>query len=299
MRNRYTIIVMFLLAMLSFSMAISGPRGHSINGEKKSAGPPACHAGEPPLNTTCRTSGCHSDFALNSGPAILDLDLGGAESGYALGSTYTVRVSLSQSGLMRGGFQLVALTDNDISVSPGTYTLTDPLRTQRIDIDNPHAHAGCDIANKVWIEHTEEGIDDVTSGTVAWEFDWVAPLEDVGNITFYVAAVDANVDFDNTGDHVYATTRSSSWIFTSVDERIDAQQISIHPNPASDVIHISMNAGTNSAPVGQVVITDVLGKVVLRSPLESVIPISELQAGRYLCTIEVEGRTRSATFVKL
>jgi hypothetical protein len=299
MRNRYTIIVLSLFAVLTFSMAISGPHGHSINGEKKSAGPPACHAGEPPLNTTCRTSGCHSDFALNSGPAILDLDLGGAESGYALGSTYTVRVSLTRPGLMRGGFQFVALTDDDISVSPGTYILTDPLRTQRIDIDNPHAHAGCDIANKVWIEHTEDGIDDVNAGTVEWEFDWEAPLADVGNITFYVAAVDANVDFDNTGDHVYATTRNSSWIFTSVNERSGQGKIRIHPNPASDVIYIRTDQGTNAVQGDHVVITDLHGKVVLTSPLAPFVPITGLQAGKYTATIEVDGKFLSAPFVKL
>ncbi len=160
----------------------------------KSAGPPACFSGEPPRNSTCQNSGCHTDFPLNSGGASLLLDLDGAENGYDLGQLYKVKVALTIPGLVRGGFQVIAMQDNNDTISPGTFTLTQSLRTQRIDRNFPHADTGCGIYSKVWIEHTDYGIDDPILDTIRWEFDWRAPVQDVGSITFYAAAVDANAD---------------------------------------------------------------------------------------------------------
>lgn len=216
-----------LLPVLALSLAAPRPV------PPKSAGPPACFAGEPPRSTTCHNSGCHTDFPLNSGSAHLLLDLGGAENGYTPGQLYRVRVALTTPGLVRGGFQAIALQDNKDTLSPGTFTLTEPLRTQRVDRDFPHADTGCFVYSKVWIEHTDYGIDDPVLDTIRWEFDWRAPLSDVGSITFYAASVESNADLDPSGDHVYSVAQTISSVGTSVVPPAPlALEMRLSPNPS-------------------------------------------------------------------
>src|ERR1044072_6027877 len=87
----------------------------------KSAGPPGCYAGEPPNNNNCTS--CHTDYPVNSGTATVQLDLGGADTGYVPGQTYPLTVSVKKTGMPAAGFQLTVLQDSDNTRSPGTITL--------------------------------------------------------------------------------------------------------------------------------------------------------------------------------
>src|SRR5258707_323376 len=93
----------------------------------KSAGPPPYYAGEPLGFGNCTASGCHDGITgtPNIGNATVKLDLGLAESGYMPGQKYTVTISVSKTGMRRAGFQIIALKDNDNSISPGRVSLTD------------------------------------------------------------------------------------------------------------------------------------------------------------------------------
>lgn len=263
----------------------------------KSGGPPACFAGEPPRGSTCNNSGCHTDFAVNSGSATLMADLGGAENGYNLGQTYTIRIALHQAGLIRGGFQAIALQDNNDTISPGIFTLTDPIRTQRIDQDFPHADTGCTIFSKVWIEHTDAGIDDPVMDTIRWEFDWQAPQQDAGSITFYVAAVEADADLDVTGDHVYSLSLTIPSLSTSLTPGTGEQRMQPYPQPAHDRLHLPPTESLASRS-DAIRLYDLTGRLLHTYPLLTEIPVAHLPAGTYLLQVQRGEQIVTHRFVK-
>jgi hypothetical protein len=263
----------------------------------KSAGPPACFAGEPPRSSSCHGSGCHADYALNSGAATLLLHLDGAEDGYAPGQLYKLRVSLTRPGLQRGGFQFIALQDSKDTLSPGTFTLTDALRTQRIDRSVQHADTGCGVFSKVWIEHTEYGIDDPVRDTLSWQFDWVAPASDAGSITFYVAAVEANLDLDPTGDHVYSFSRAISSLPTWTAPPHLQEPVLRFPNPVSDQLAIGTD-GLPTYPAGLFTVHDLAGRRLLEGRVGQPLGVAGLPSGIYLARVDLGGRTWTRKFVK-
>ncbi len=275
MRKLYIAFTLLAAALLFSSARTGEPQGHSTDGSRKSAGPPSCYAGELPLLATCGSAGCHDDSPLNTGTAKLNLDLGGANVTYTPNQQYTITISLSRSGLVRGGFQIVALQDNDITKSPGIITLSEPNRTQRIDAAHPHV-GPCSTQNKVWIEHTDDGIDDVVNDTIQWQYNWLTPATDVGNITFYLAAIDANNDLDNTGDFVFKLSKTISANALSI-QSISKPRITIFPNPADKFIQVE-----TEQPV-TICITNSLGQVIHKEHLQSSssIDISDLETGIY------------------
>lgn len=262
-------------------------------GQRKSAGPPSCYAGEAPQFNTCNSSGCHTDYTLNSGTASLHLDLGGMDSTYNPGQTYTITVSLVKTGIVRGGFQFVAIKDSDPNTSPGTITLTDQIRTQVVDAAHPHT-GPCPTANKVWVEHTASGIDDITGDSIFWQFNWQAPATDTGTVTFYVASVDADKDLDNTGDYVYSTHKTvrSTYMVTDTTDTttaIDPIQylggVSIYPVPFGDQIQVKPQGNATYTYY----IMDMAGKPIQTGSVSTTSPAIDTRAiapGMYLLQLK-------------
>ena len=72
--------------------------------------------------------------------------------------------------------------------------------------------------------------------------------------------------------------------------------ISIFPNPAKNSIQLKNN---NDLEISSIKITNVLGKVVLRSKLnDSKIDISNLNSGIYILTIQSENNSKNIKFIK-
>lgn len=211
----------------------------TISSVLKSTGPPACYSKEPPNNVSCTMSGCHSDHLTNSGTAQLSLDLGDAGAGYSPNQTYNININLSKAGMLRAGFQIIAVQDNDQLSSPGTITLSNKATTQTLNVSDTHG-GNCDATHKTWVEHTFAGTD-VSGGNASWTYKWKAPATDVGNITFYLAALEANDDQDNLGDYTY--TLSKSMVFNPVQGLADFyfNNIRIYPNPSSDAVNLTYN----------------------------------------------------------
>jgi len=156
-----------------------------------SSGPPDGRTGGPG-ESNC-TVACHSSFALNSGPGTLVLT---APPNYSPNDTLTISVALSQTGQLRWGFEVTVLDTNDAPV--GAMVVTDAPRTQ----------ISTDITTmREYIKHTSTGTDNGTPDTApGWSFDWIAPVSDVGPVTFYIAGNAANGNLFNTGDYIYTTS---------------------------------------------------------------------------------------------
>lgn len=211
----------------------------AIEKVQKSAGPPSCHAGEPPNNTTCLE--CHNDGTLNSGSAKVFFDLGGADTNYVPGKIYTITISISKPGMRRAGFQCIALRDDDDKTSPGKVTLTDAVRTQILDKNAPHA-GGCLNEERAWIEHTYAGNSCNDTGLSKWSYQWQAPETPTGNITFYLALLEANNDLAETGDEVYTVKKTIAGLPVGLKDVVVANSFTVYPIPANAEIYVKTGA---------------------------------------------------------
>jgi hypothetical protein len=163
-----------------------------------SGGPPQGRAGNPPGNMTCKSSGCHNSFDLNSGDGSFSIN--DAPAHYAPGETYPITVTLSDPGQKRWGFQLTVLDGNNRQA--GTVVVTDNTDTQLSD------NAG---SNPDFIMQRSAGtFAGTNTGPVSWSFNWTAPSQAGGDVTFYAAGNAANNNGSTSGDYVFTTTITSS-----------------------------------------------------------------------------------------
>lgn len=225
--KRLSVIITLLTLVIIFTSAVEKVQ--------KSAGPPSCNAGEPPNNTNCTS--CHDDGVANTGTARVTFDLGGADVDYIAGKSYTITVTVSKAGMRRAGFQCIALQDNNNKISPGTVILTDIARTQVLDKDAPHS-GGCLDEERVWIEHTYAGNSSNDSGISRWSYQWRAPAEAVGSVTFYLAALEANNDLNETGDQVYTIKKTIAGLPVGLNELTIANSFIVYPFPATNELNI-------------------------------------------------------------
>ena len=135
--------------------------------------------------------GCHQSFALNSGPGLLTIE---APSSYTPGETYAITVDLSQTGQMRWGFELTVLFPGEMEfLKAGTLASTD---------SNTHVSQNF---GRDYMKHTEQGTAPEQPNGNSWTFDWTAPDQDVGPVTFYAAGNAANNANAQLGDYIYTT----------------------------------------------------------------------------------------------
>jgi len=166
--------------------------------ERASSGAPASHTGAPG-EQTCAAMGCHDDNAVNSGSASLNIDMG-IISKYTPNQTYPVKIKIADGTVTRFGFQIVALANSDSS-NIGTFQITDPIRTQM-------AQNQLQLFGRRYVTYTFDGTDAISTGNGEWIVNWTAPSANAGPITFYAAAVSANDDMSDKGDHVYTKTKT-------------------------------------------------------------------------------------------
>ena len=218
-----------------------------------SFGAPVSSSGAPD-EVTCANTGCHDNFTANTGNAHLSLSIGNNLSEYVPGQTYPVTVTISETGINRFGFQLVAIKNND-SLNAGELIVTDTVRTQLIT--NLIA-----LTDRKYITYTYAGTEPYSSGLGQWTFNWTAPLQDVGPVTLYVGAVSANNDHTDGGDHVYTSSKTLTPDLSSAIKQFDESEIvlSLFPNPVSNQLNIKFN--NNPLSLVQCRLYDIQGKVI-------------------------------------
>jgi hypothetical protein len=191
MNSKKTIVFIFLAISILFIAFIP---------ERSSSGSPASHTGAP-NEKTCAASGCHDDNKINTGTAQLCICFGNEEKQYVVGQTYSMKVKIMDPKVNRFGFQLLALDSKNNNA--GSFKIIDSIRTKLTFNDAVQA-----LKNRSYVTYTFSGTDAAISGESEWTVNWKAPSTAVGTITFYAAAVSANDDMSDKGDHSYtASTR--------------------------------------------------------------------------------------------
>ena len=168
--------------------------------EAFSTGPPAARTNAPalgtfPAETTC--SGCHTSFALNSGPGSLTIT--GLPATYSPNQELTVVVTVTQADRLRYGFEATVLDDQGRKA--GELVVTDANRTRLVDGTG-------NFIGRQYIQHILPGVAPSGPDQGSWSFTWRAPSQSVGRVTFYVAGNAANGSNTNQGDYIYNASQS-------------------------------------------------------------------------------------------
>lgn len=210
-----------------------------------------------PGEGTCADVACHTSFALNSGPGSFMLTAHTATAGeYTPGDTVDIDVDISQTGMIRWGFQLTAI--DGASHPAGTILLSQPTRTQ------VQTGAG----GRQYLMHTALGTDSGAVNTApGWTFKWKAPAAGAGPVTFYAAGNAADGDGTSLGDWVYTTSLVLTEGPQSVHEGEDVRPGSFalepnYPNPFNAGTRIAFRLDAKAAGPVTLEIHDITGRRV-------------------------------------
>jgi uncharacterized protein (TIGR03437 family) len=172
-----------------------------VGGRKARAyqsGPDPSRTGAPGELNCSSTAGCHTSFALNSGPGTLTLT--GLPANYSAGQEINLTVTLNQSNRALYGFEITAIDDQGRQA--GTFTITDPSRTQLFS-----GVVGNNLRR--YISHNFNGSFPNGTNQGSWNFRWTAPATSTGRVTFYVAGNAANGSGTEIGDFIYTKSFST------------------------------------------------------------------------------------------
>jgi hypothetical protein len=279
--NRHLFIIgfvsLFFLAS-SFSSYIALPGGCDA---------PMIGAGytSAPSEGSCGQSGCHSGV-INSGPGITIFESLDAAGGYTPGETYSFSMKMNQNGIDKFGFQITALEDSTNSFT-GNFVLTDPTNTRNINGPMFRKYVGS----------TPCGSDAIDS--IEWQFDWTAPADNVGEVTFYYNTISTNHNHGGSGDDTYSGSLTVAPMITGIDEIQELSDLSIFPNPANGVLNVEYFLSKN-APVNVSLlnmdgseIEPLLAKSRASGKHSETFLLGEMQlpTGLYFLKIEVAGKS--------
>jgi uncharacterized protein (TIGR03437 family) len=179
-------------------------------------GPDAGYNGVPREQGNCTAIGCHVGTANN--PA----NQGSVKANFPNGLTYTpgvkqhLSVTIADPTQRAWGFQLTARLASDTATMAGSFQSTDKntllmcasaslFQEQDVAFTAGKAQACPSGMPLQYIEHSLDGYN-ATKGqanSATYEFDWMPPATDVGNIQIYLAGNASNGDLTQNGDHIY------------------------------------------------------------------------------------------------
>ncbi len=162
------------------------------------ANPPVGRTGSPGSgNATCMS--CHG---TNVGTGMVEIL--NAPTQYQADVIYDLIVRVSDAARVGAGFQLSVEQAN--GTPAGTLIVTDAVNTQLNPDDN------------VFINHTSAGVSNsvtnwaANGNSASFNVRWQAPSTDVGAVTFWAAGNGINNNFSSTGDFIYLSNTSASFL---------------------------------------------------------------------------------------
>jgi uncharacterized protein (TIGR03437 family) len=178
-------------------------------------GPDPGYSGVPGENGDCTS--CHIGRA-NSGGGSVNVALPGPNT-YTPGVKQHLKVTISDtaSTARRWGFQLTARLSSDNKTMAGTFQSTDQFTTMLCATTNfagqtevkfsPSGNQACPASRPLhYIEHSDAGTAipaRLQTGGMTYEFDWIPPATNVGNVDLYMAGNAANASQTEIGDNIY------------------------------------------------------------------------------------------------
>jgi hypothetical protein len=134
---------------------------------------------------------CHGGTAVNSAGGSISItspDMVNWE--YTPGQTYTINVTIAESGISLFGFGFEALLASGANAGTLNAGTGSTIKTAMIGGNNRR--------NVVHQQDSGTG-----NGSHTWTFSWQAPATDQGDVTFYCSGNAANGNGTTSGDHIY------------------------------------------------------------------------------------------------
>ncbi len=227
---------------------------------------------------------CHSGTAISQ-PDWISTTI--PAEGYTPGETYTITASGSHSGVSKFGFETTAEDMNDAKI--GTLMATNSTETQLTNGDAS-------------ITHKSDGT--TPSGdSKSWSFDWTAPAEGSGEVTFYAAFNAANGNGNTSGDVIYTSSHAVQENVTSSITKLNKENtVNVFPNPFIDFVNIQVEE--DESEIGEVCIYNSAGQMIHNESAANDhnnirINTSDLTPGVYHFVMELTNKTSiSKTVVK-
>jgi hypothetical protein len=179
MKTSFIVVTCLTVALLSIGTA---------NLHSRSNGAPAGYANDPSGGSATCTS-CHSGTASTPSSSVVSISSNIPANGYVPGATYTVTATVNYPSFSRFGFELSP------QFSTGAYAGT-MINTS----------AETQIVSTKYITHTSSGISG--TGTKSWSFNWIAPAQGSGTISFYASFLASNSSNSTSGDITYRSAKS-------------------------------------------------------------------------------------------
>lgn len=174
------------------SASASGP-SPSFTAAPYSPSCPTC-----PNENNC--TACHSGSQPNTGPG--NVVVSGLPANYLPGQQIPVTVTVNDENAVIYGFQLVAINRDGQNAGTLSLPAANPQPLQIV--------SGFVAGNeRSYVEHTVNGVTPTQFGTKSWTFNWTAPSQRVGKLSFYAAGNGANSDSGTGGDNIYLSSKAT------------------------------------------------------------------------------------------
>lgn len=200
MKHRFTLVLIVMTATLFLSLK------HHTNGKNSNAAPTGRTGA--PGESTC--GGCHTGGDY-SGEMTFELGEK-SEMDYVPGETYTITF-VGDYDAPRYGFSITVLDENDQPA--GQFAL----------LDDENTSYATGTGGRQYVGHKNAG------SINTWTFEWTAPEESVGNITFYYVINATNNNNATSGD--FSETGSTT----------------ITPSGASETFTLTLNSEPENAGI--------------------------------------------------
>lgn len=236
-----------------------------------SGGPPPGYSGDPKSEMRNCTS-CHTGAEVKTQIGWITSNI--PPEGYLPNSTYTITATAKGEGITKFGFQISP--QNMAGDFMGTLVSTQ-AETKLTSDPN-------------YITHTSSGT--AGSDSLSWIFDWTAPAEGSGDLSFYGAFNLTNGNGRTDGDVIMVSTLSIKELIASVPEvSDDGQKLSVYPNPARAFITIDVDYSLLGSSYH---IFDQGGREVMRGTVNTestTVDINHIVNGIYYIQVGTETRT--------
>jgi len=236
--------------------------------QARSSQPPVFNAGAPGMSS-CGSNTCHGG-ELNTGPGNLEIrsSFGDNDDAYTDGSLIDVRVTVVDPNAVRFGFQMVAF--NTAGESVGSFVTND---AENLGLQSDSQ--GFDYINHLQIPNPNSNI---------FDFQYQAPDQNIGPITFYAAGMAADGNGGPSNDLRYGADLEIEWIeLSGIEDEIFAS-MAIFPNPSTN-----RQINITGVPFEQATIQifDLQGKLHLTTEYkeQETIDLQTLSSGVYMLNV--------------
>jgi hypothetical protein len=237
------------------------------SGMLSSSGSPGGKTGSPG-DGGADCTGCHSDFSTINQEGWISSSL--VATGYSPGEEYMIIVAGVDPDVNKWGFEATAEDQSGNKV--GTIDSFMAGFTQLCNSDNA-------------ITHTALGTTPISDTGMVWVFNWIAPTEPVGDVTFYAAINAANGNGNTGGDQIYLSQFTASPA-VGISNNLNPQAIKFYPNPATNLIYVESSQNFQDKKYMEIINLhgQLLSKVEL-SEMKQTIDISAFDTGIYFVRV--------------